>query len=257
MIKLYSQRAISIATFFGGPMAAGFLARQNFINLGKEDYGKYSMLIGIVSTLLIFAGIFSIPEHILDKIPNILIPTIYTGIIYLIIEKLQGKELSDHKINKGEFYSAWKAAVVGAICMVVLLIGIFSYVYATTGVVFPNGKFDVQYDNAIERFTRNEEKALILFSLLETESPEKSISFIDSTGIPIWEENLGILDDLDKIKGLYKPLKKQNQVLRNYSNLRIESFKLIRRALQENTNVYDQQIESINHKIDLEISKLK
>jgi hypothetical protein len=257
MIKLYSQRAISIATFFGGPIAAGFLARQNFINLGKEDYGKYSLIIGIVSTLLVFAGIFSLPEHILDKIPNILIPTIYTGIIYLIIEKFQGRELSEHKNNNGEFYSAWKAAGVGAICMVILLIGIFSYVYTTTGIIFPNGKFDEQYDNSIAQFNKNEEKALILFSLLENESPEKSINFIDSTGIPTWEENIRILDELDKIKGLYKPLKKQDQILRNYCNLRIESFKLIRKAIQEGTNAYDHQIESIHQKIDLEISKLK
>lgn len=34
--KLYSQKGISIATFFGGPLAAGYLIRQNFIALGKE-----------------------------------------------------------------------------------------------------------------------------------------------------------------------------------------------------------------------------
>lgn len=257
MTKLYSQRAISIAAFFGGPMAAGFLVRQNFINIGKDDYGKYSWIIGIVSTILIYLGIFSLPENIIDKIPNVLIPAVYTGIIYLIIEKLQGRELADHKNNNGEFYSAWKAAGIGAICMVILLTGILGYVYSKTGVIFPTGKFDVQYDNGIAQFNKNEEKALILFTMLENDGSERSISFIDSVGIPTWEENIRILEKLDEIKGLYKPLKEQDQVLRNYCNLRIESYKLIRRALEENTNAYDQQIENINKKIDLEVSKLK
>ena len=38
--ELYTQRAIGIATFFGGPLAAGILVRRNFINLGNEQYGK-------------------------------------------------------------------------------------------------------------------------------------------------------------------------------------------------------------------------
>ncbi|GGH15012.1 hypothetical protein GCM10011418_16380 [Sphingobacterium alkalisoli] len=36
-IQPYSQRAISIATYLGGPLAADILARQNFINLGEEE----------------------------------------------------------------------------------------------------------------------------------------------------------------------------------------------------------------------------
>ncbi len=256
MTKLYSKRAISIATFFGGPLAAGILARQNFINLGKNDYGKYSLVVGIVSTILIYFGIFSLPEQIIDKIPNVLIPAIYTGIIYLIIEKLQGNELADHKNNNGEFYSAWKAAGIGAICMTILLTGIFGYVYSKTGAIFPTGKFDVQYDNGIAEFNKNEQKALALFTMLESDSSSKSIEFIDNIGIPTWKENLLILDDLDKIDGLYPQLKKQNEILRTYCNLRIEAFKLIRKALEENTNAYDRQIETINKKIDLEVSKL-
>lgn len=257
MTKLYSQRAISIATFFGGPMAAGILARQNFKNLGKDDYGRYALIIGIVSTILIFVGIFSLPEGVIDKVPNVLIPTIYTGIIYVIIEKFQGNELANHKDNNGEFYSLWKAAGIGAVCMVILITGILGYVYSATGVILPNKKIEVQYDNGIAQFNKNEEKALTLFTLLENEGPEKLTEFIDRSGIPAWEQNIQILNDLDKIEGLYPKLKKQDQILRNYCNLRIESFKLIRKAITENTNAYDSQIEILNKEIDLEVSKLE
>lgn len=120
--KLYSQKAIGIATFFGGPLAAGYLVKKNYQSLGQESLGKKAFIIGIVSTLLLFAGVFSIPEHILDKIPNALIPAIYTGIIYLIVERLQGQDLKEPLENGRAFHSAWKAAGVGAISMLILLI---------------------------------------------------------------------------------------------------------------------------------------
>ncbi|MCZ4320240.1 hypothetical protein O4H26_14700 [Aequorivita viscosa] len=39
-IKLYSTIAISIATFFGGPLAAGYLIGENFkaLRWKKENY---------------------------------------------------------------------------------------------------------------------------------------------------------------------------------------------------------------------------
>ena len=151
---LYSQRVISIATYFGGPLAAGILARQNFINLGKEQLGKNALIIGILSTILLFVGIFSVPDHIMDKIPNAVIPLVYTGIIYLILEKFQGSELKEHKENNRPFYSAWKATGIGAVCMLILLGGIFGYAFLS-----PDDFDTKKYDNGIAKFNKNEEKA--------------------------------------------------------------------------------------------------
>ncbi|MDP2058418.1 MAG: hypothetical protein Q8J97_01680 [Flavobacteriaceae bacterium] len=68
--KFYSQRAITIATYFGGPLAAGYLIKINYETLEQPDNAKKSLLYGIISTLLLFAVIFSIPEDILNKIPK-------------------------------------------------------------------------------------------------------------------------------------------------------------------------------------------
>lgn len=130
--KLYSQKAIGIATFFGGPMAAGYLVKKNYQSLGQESNGKKALLIGIVSTLLLFAGIFSIPESIIDKIPNAIIPAIYTGIIYLIVEKLQGQNFKEHLQDGREFYSVWRAAGIGAISMTILLLFIATTAFIAT-----------------------------------------------------------------------------------------------------------------------------
>jgi hypothetical protein len=160
--KLYSQKAIGIATFFGGPLAAGYLVKKNYQSLGLESHGKKAFIIGIVSTLLLFAGVFSIPEHILDKIPNALIPAIYTGIIYLIVERLQGQDLKEPLENGRAFQSAWKAVGVGAISMLILLIFIATTAFIaadlskTTSVPKPEPKsetvrndidFDSFFDN--------------------------------------------------------------------------------------------------------------
>ncbi|MBN1255177.1 MAG: hypothetical protein JXA50_07895 [Deltaproteobacteria bacterium] len=249
--KLYSQKSIAIATYLGGPLAAGVLIRRNFINLGNEDHGKNALVIGIISTILLFPALFLIPEHIIDKIPNYVIPAIYTGIIYLIVDRLQGKELKKHKENKGQFYSSWKATGIGAIYMLIIIAGIFGYVFFS-----PDNLNTAKYDNGIAEFQKNEEKALELFALLETADGQQATDFILATGIPIWQKNLQILDELDNIEGLYKELKDQNQVLREYCKLRIESYQLIGKAIKENTNLYDSQIEEINQKIEGVLEKL-
>src|SRR5690554_4150397 len=95
--RLYSQNGIAIATFFGGPLAAGYLIRQNFKALGKEREGLISIILGILFTVVLFVPLFALPEAVLDQIPNQVIPAIYTLIIYGIVEATQGKDLKVHK----------------------------------------------------------------------------------------------------------------------------------------------------------------
>ncbi len=248
---LYSQRSIAIATYFGGPVAAGVLIRRNFINLGKEEYGKHALFIGVISTVLLFVGLFSTPEHIIDLIPGPLLPLIYTVIIYLIVDRLQGQDLKQHKMAKGQFYSGWKAAGIGSIYMVIIMGIIFGYVFLS-----PAGYDVTKYDNGFAKFTKNEEQAIELFAMLESSNTAQAYDFIIETGIPLWEENLHILDDLDKIEGLGIELKYQNEALREYCQLRIESYQLIGKALEENTDKYGQQISEIHDKIDVIINNL-
>jgi len=48
--KFYSQRAISISTYFGGSLSAGILIRENYRSLGKDKKGIYALIIGIITT---------------------------------------------------------------------------------------------------------------------------------------------------------------------------------------------------------------
>jgi len=245
--KFYSQRAITIATYFGGPLAAGYLVKKNYETLEQPENAKKSFLIGIISTILIFVGIFSIPEEIIDKIPNALIPLIYTGIIYLIVEKIQGESLKIHKESGGEFYSGWKAAGVGAISLVIIAAMAF-----IAGDLYKSpADFDnADYENNISELIKNEEKALELFTLIENAEVQEAMQFIVDTGIPYWQKNIQILDKLNDIEELPENLKNQNQLLREYCDLRIETYQLIGTSLLGNKFVYMNEIEEKNKRIE-------
>lgn len=255
--KLYSQRAISITTFFGGPLAAGILIRQNFISLNKEKQGKNAFYLGIITTIIIFGGLLAIPESTIDKIPNAIVPAIYTGIIYLIVDRTQGKELKSHKENNGEFYSAWKAAKIGAVSMIVILFIIFSAAFISGDFASTKPDFDAKaYDKELSTFFENEAASLKVFQSLENHS-SKYLKEEVKNNIAIWNDNKVILENANNITNLPDELLEQNKMLDEYCDLRIQHFELILKALTENTNKYDSQIQSIGLKIEKKINELK
>lgn len=171
--RFYSQRAITIATYFGGPLAAGYLVKKNYESLEQPENARKSLIIGLLSTILLFAGIFSIPEYIIDKMPNALIPLIYTGIIYLIVERFQGETLKNHKESGGEFYSGWKAAGVGAISLLILAAGVAITAFIAGDLSNIQPDFDVAtYDKEVAKFVDNENKSLAVYNVIETQTPD-------------------------------------------------------------------------------------
>jgi hypothetical protein len=253
--KLFSQRAIAIATYFGGPAAAGFLIKRNYEAHNQEDNGKKAFVIGIISTLLLFAGIFSIPENIIDKIPNVVIPAIYTGIIYLIVEKIQGQWLNEHKESGGEFHSGWKATGIGAIFMVILLAMIAGTAFIAGDLSQPD--FDaVTYDNEVAKFAENENTSLAVFDVINSSEPQYLIKEF-SKGIVLWQENREIINGLNSIENLPTELLEQNKKLLNYCDLRIQHNEIIVKAITEDTDKYVSEIDRIGMEINKILEELK
>ena len=121
-IKLYSLSNILFATFLGGPVAAGILIRKNALNLRREKEGLIALIVGIVSTIIVFL----VDEKIVP-----LFWLIYMVAVLFIVQKMHGQILKTHKEEGNEFYSGWKAAGIALICTIVCLGGLFAY-YATT-----------------------------------------------------------------------------------------------------------------------------
>ena len=254
--QLYSKRAIITATFFGGPLAAGYLVKKNYDTLDQAENGKKSMIIGIISTIILFAIIFIIPEAVLDKIPYAIIPLIYSGIIYILVEKLQGEELRQHKETEGKFYSNWRAAGIGGISLLIIAFGILITFFATDGFALFEPEYDTEtYDREVLKFMENETQALAIFDDLETETTEDLVQKFNH-GIDLWEENKEIVNKMNSIENLPEELIDQNKLLSKYCDLRIVHYEIIIKSIQGDMNKYTSEIEKVGLEIDKVLSVL-
>lgn len=250
-LKFHSKQAIGIATFIGGPLAAGYLVRENYLSLNKPEEAKKSLWIGILATVILFGGIYMISESTMDKVPNQILPIIYTGIILFIVEKIHGKILNLHKENGNEFYSAWKAAGIGFIALLILLMVIFGYAFGST-----SGEAFNKYDVQLEQFSKNETESLVLYEHLNTASHNSILQELKDITIPKWEENITIIKTSNTIENLPSELLEQNKILLKYSELRLKGFQLLKKGISEDTDIYDQQLNLIHTEIDEQLKKL-
>ena len=51
--KLYKNRTVYIGTLLGGTLVAGYMAAENFKQLGQPEYTKRSWKIAIFTTILV------------------------------------------------------------------------------------------------------------------------------------------------------------------------------------------------------------
>lgn len=257
-MKLFSQNAISLATFFGGPLAAGYLVKKNYDALNQTENSKKALMYGVLGTILIFTGLIAIPETTLDKIPNALIPAIYTGVIYFIVERIQGQVLKNHKAEGGEFYSGWKAAGIGTIAMVIYFgIGFFIIIGADFISNYENqiNPSIEKYDQQMAKFMVNESKALAVFDKFETYSQERLIAEF-TEAVKLWQDNKSIIYQLKGINNLPEALLNQNKLLLKYCDLRLLHTSYILKALKENSSIYDGKIEKIGMEIEALLEEL-
>ena len=243
-VPIYSRNSILAGTFLGGPFCTGLLLRRNYLNLGEPIKARNALLIGILSTVALFAVFFSLPAETVDKLPKLIVPAAYTALAAIWVERLMGKEFKARMDVDGGFYNHWRSLGVSVLCAALLVGGIFAYAYA----VAPNFDADA-YNEYLAEFTENEEEALEMFNWTNA-SDEDYVSFIHGTGIPEWEANLEILDKMDAIKELPKEFLDQDQILREYCLLRIESYELIAQSLSGSTNAYDDRIAELNSQIE-------
>ena len=104
-------------------------------------------------------------------------------------------------------------------------------------------------------FSALELKALEVYHLPENTPNEKVLDVINNQGIKTWEQCLTLLTDLQKLD-LPLNIQNRNEVLKQYCRLRINCYKIISKAVSENTNQYKPQIDSCNAQIDRTINSL-
>ncbi len=125
--KIYTERTIWFATFFGGPLVAGYLLFENFKAFGERERAKTALIMSIAFTILLFAALFLVPD--IDKVPRFIIPLTYTAAAFGLAKHYQGAKISAHIGAGGETQSAGKAILVTVVGIVVLVLPILQISY--------------------------------------------------------------------------------------------------------------------------------
>lgn len=115
--NLFSVGQITLATFFGAPIAGCLLAARNYQVLGKSRSAWLSLAAGIISTTLLFIIVFFLPENF----PNSPLPAVSCVGMYYYAKQSQGGAIESH-FNAGGRQRSWAIPVfVGIVCSVVIL----------------------------------------------------------------------------------------------------------------------------------------
>jgi len=122
--KIFKESQLSLAAFLGGPFAASYILARNFKIFGEHKKAKITWTISIIFTIFLAFFLTFIPEEILDKIPNILIPSAYTSAYYGVFYSYQKKKNADY-INVGGIFQGWGKTILISIIGLVILLFIF------------------------------------------------------------------------------------------------------------------------------------
>ncbi len=127
--KIFREKAIRGGTFLGGPLAAGYILAHNYKIFGEPEKAKKVWIGCIAFTVLLLFFIFKIPSSV--KIPNEIIPLIYTGIASVFIHYYQGKQIEDYVRKGGQHFGGGRVAAVALVCILITAATIFGYLYVS------------------------------------------------------------------------------------------------------------------------------
>lgn len=116
--KFYTERAILIATFIGGPLAGGFLIAQNFGALRQPAKKNLTWFITLSVLLLVFGSVL-VPAF--DALPGIAYSLVFCLSAHYLARKFQGNQLYQHQASGGDFHGTGRAIAVGFISLLLML----------------------------------------------------------------------------------------------------------------------------------------
>lgn len=99
--NIFTEKAITFGTVFGGPLAGGYLLSHNFKTFSKIDESKKTLAFSIGITLLIVPLFFYLPEYVSVKLPEQLFHLLWAGVIYFVVKKYQKESISSHLARSG------------------------------------------------------------------------------------------------------------------------------------------------------------
>ncbi|GAB5557929.1 MAG: hypothetical protein SchgKO_21420 [Schleiferiaceae bacterium] len=251
-VKFHKTKFVAIATFLGGPLAGGFAISENFKSLNKRTEANWALIIGVLVTFFVFGGVFLLPEDVIEKIPNQLIPFVYTGFTYWWVEKKFGETLKKHEDLGNAFYPVTRSILMGVISLVIIAAVAF-------GAIFLGDESGIytEYDQQMDVFIANEEEALGLYDYFGTKTDYAMSQDLQEIAVPLWKENIAFFSEYAQRTDLPEDLEAHNHLLLRYSELHlelaekyIENLQLGRPLEGPETIVLIQEIEGITNQFE-------
>ena len=112
-----------------------------------------------------------------------------------------------------------------------------------------------RYEAKMKEFASMETSALEVFTLPQNTPNDKILNMISNQGIKTWENCIVMIDELKQLD-LPAEIQERNEVLKYYCSVRISSYKLLYKAVSENSDAYNSQIDSCNTKIQEILNKV-
>lgn len=130
--KVYNQKMVCIAAFFGGPLGAGYLMIENYKALHQREKVPPAWFIAIVGMLVYMAVAVSINLYIID-IPDILYGLLSMFAANTVYKKEQEDAVAEHLKDGGSLHNGWRVAGVlgGIFVLIIALIGSGAYLFFT------------------------------------------------------------------------------------------------------------------------------
>ncbi len=100
-----------------------------------------------------------------------------------------------------------------------------------------------------------ESMALEVFQLPEETPREKILSEINNRGLYYWKENIKLLNSFKELD-LPWSVRVRNKKLIKYCELRIKSYRLLYKAVEEDTDKYKDELNQYNRELEAIIREL-
>src|SRR5262245_42418667 len=119
--KLFSPKQVFGATFFGGPLAGGWLLRRNYVFTNKKSEGRTALIWSLISSVAIICLCWFLP----DRVPKFLLSLTYSWGFYVLAQRWQGQLFRDHLRAKGERESNGQVAII-VLCAVLVFLSLIA-----------------------------------------------------------------------------------------------------------------------------------
>ena len=113
-----------------------------------------------------------------------------------------------------------------------------------------------KYEQKMKTFSTVEHMALKVYRMPENASKYDYLAEIKNSGTYFWKENISLLHEVEKYK-LPEEIHERNKKLIKYCELRVKSYELLYKAINEDSEEYKAEIENYNKEIESVLTSLQ